>query len=140
MQGAAPTLGETKIARNAILKIIGEVLNASQQLIGEYDRLNEMIVGIWDAEPEGVAEAWTEDVEKTARLLKVGAATAFRNMKMVLGADVEADNVVEEGSERMDAVETMELNYELQKSLQYAERGVKKMVKGLPQDEGHQDD
>jgi hypothetical protein len=27
---------------------------------------------------------------------------------------------------------TRELNYELQKSLRYAERGVKRMVKGLP--------
>jgi hypothetical protein len=38
---------------------------------------------------------------------------------------------------RMKAVEKMELNYKLHTSLQYAERGVKWMAKGLSIDEGH---
>lgn len=141
VQGTPPTLGETKIARNAVFRSVADVLKAAQRLVGEYDRLDKMILGMRDAEPEGVAEAWIEDVEKTTRLLKIGAETAIRNVKKVLGADVEVDGITgtREESERMDAVEKMELNYELHKSLHYAERGVKKMVKGLSQDAGHGD-
>ncbi|KAF1363203.1 hypothetical protein EJ07DRAFT_173911 [Lizonia empirigonia] len=136
VQGSSPTLGDTKIARNAIFKSFANILTASQHLIGEYDGLDKKITGMRDAEPEGRVEAWAEDVDKTARLLKIGAETAIRNVKKVLGAEVEAEEAVE-SNEGLAAVGNMELNYELQKSLQYAERGVKKMVKGLPQDEGH---
>ncbi|KZM27902.1 uncharacterized protein EKO05_0005810 [Ascochyta rabiei] len=137
VQGVSPTLVDTKIARNAVFKSVADVLKASEHLIGEYVKLDAMITGIRDAEPEGVAEAWTEDIEKTARLLKTGAEIAIRNVKRVLGADVEVDerDVRMEAGERMDGIEKMELKYELQKSLQYVEKGVKKMVKNLPQDE-----
>ena len=110
---------------------------ASEHLVGEYDRLDKMVVSMRDAEPEGITEAWTEDVERTARLLKIGAETAIRNVKKVLGADVgsEEEGEAEDEGERLQGPEKMVLSYELQKSLQYAERGVKKMVKCLPQDE-----
>ena len=73
---------------------------------------------------------------QTARLLRVGAETAIRNVKKVLGADVgDEETEAEDESARLQGLEKMVLNYELQKSLQYAERGVKKMVKCLPQDE-----
>lgn len=139
VQGAFPTLGDTKIARNAIFKSIANILTASQHLVSEYDGLDKKITGMRDTEPEGLVETWTGDVDKTARLLKIGAETAIRNVKEVLGAEVEAEEAVgsNEEEEALAAVGNMELNYELQKSLQYAERGVKKMVKGLPQDEGH---
>ncbi|KAJ4359080.1 hypothetical protein N0V95_002474 [Ascochyta clinopodiicola] len=137
VQGVTPTLGDTKIARNAVFKSVADVLTASEQLIEEYARLNEVTTGIREAEPEGVAEAWAEDVEKTERLLKVGAETAIRNLKKVLGADVEIDgaDMRTEAGKGMDRVEKMELKYELQRSLHYAEKGVKKMVKYLPHDE-----
>ncbi|KAF9700338.1 hypothetical protein EKO04_001410 [Ascochyta lentis] len=137
IQGVPPTLGNTKIARNAIFKSAANICAASEHLVDEYIRLDTAIAEIQAAEPEGVAEAWTADVEKTARLLKIGAETAIKNLKKVLGADVEANKKDEkiEAGEGMDKIEKMELNYELQKSLQYAERGVKKMVKNLPQDE-----
>lgn len=108
-------------------------------MVGEYNRLDRKIVGMRDAEPEGIAEAWTEDVEKTARLLKIGAKSAIRNVKKVLGADVEVDNMedLREEDQGMKTVEEMELNYELHTSLQYAERGVKRMVKCLPIEGGH---
>lgn len=139
VQGSVPTLGETEIARNAVFRSVANVLTASEHLVGEYDRLDRMIMGIRDAEPEGVAEAWTEEVESTAKLLKIGAEAAIRNVKKVLGADVEDDGTEETGEkrERMEGVDKMELNYELQKSLQYTERGVRKMVKSLLQDGDH---
>lgn len=42
---------------------------------------------------------------------------------------------MESEGDRMEALDKMELNYELKQSLQYAERGVRKMVKNTPLDE-----
>lgn len=137
MQGTPHTFGESKIARNAVFASGATVLRASKDLVDEYVRLDTIIVGMRDAKPEGVAESWTEEVDKTARLLKIGAETAIRNVKKVLGADVEegdadGSTLVEDG-ETMEVLEQMELNYELRKGLLFAERGVKKMAKGLPE-------
>lgn len=71
----------------------------------------------------------------------MGARVALRNVKKVLGADVQGDDLetAEQDSEVRVEVsvepEKMELNYDLLKSLRYAERGVKRMVKGLPSGE-----
>lgn len=136
VQGVPPTLSDTKIVRNAVFKSVAHVLTVSEHLVGEYDRLEKVIAGMRDAEPEGIAEAWTEDVEKTARLLRVGAETAVKNVKKVLGADVEADDAKDNRGENEETstVQEMELNYELKKSLYSADRGVRKMVQSLPQD------
>ncbi|KAJ4381750.1 hypothetical protein N0V86_003115 [Didymella sp. IMI 355093] len=136
VQGTPPTFGETKIARNAVFKTVASVLMASEQLVGEYDRLDKMIVGTRDAELEGVAESWAEEVDNTAKLLKIGAESAIKNVKKVLGADAKVDDLegsvpIEEHGGKLDALEKMELNYELHKGLYFAERGVKKMVKSL---------
>ncbi len=133
MSGTLPTLGNTKIARNAIFKSLAQTLTVSNHLISEYDRLDKVTVGVRNAEPEGVAEAWVEDVEKTADLLRSGAEIAKRKVKKVLGADVEADSMGNnrQPRERKDVVEDAALNYELLQSLWFAEAGVQKMVKGL---------
>lgn len=137
ISGTTPTIGNTKIARNAVFKSAANVLTVSGHLIDEYDRLENLIAGMRDAEPEGIAEAWAEDVEGTARLLRIGAESGIRNVKKVLGADVEDADTggTKEEGKRMDGVDNMELNFELRKNLQYAEKGVKKMVRGLPSDE-----
>ena len=102
--------------------------------------MNKLITDMQDAQPKGVAEGWADDVGKTARLLKMGAGTAIRNVKKVLEADVGDDGVEgageqgEEG-EKMGTVEDMELNYGLRESLQFAESGVRNMVKNVPYDE-----
>lgn len=139
VQGTPSTFGESKIARNAVFGSVATVLRASIELVGEYDRLDKIIIRMQEAEAEGVAESWTEESDKAARLLKIGAETAIRNVKKVLGADVEegdaeGSTLVEDG-ETMEALEQMELNYGLHKGLFFAERGVKKMVKDLPQPE-----
>ncbi|KAF3037781.1 hypothetical protein E8E12_003608 [Didymella heteroderae] len=139
VQGTPPTFGESKIVRNAVLKSVASVLTASRELVHEYDRLDKMVVGIREAEPEGVAESWAEEVNRTAKLLKIGAETATKHVQKVLGADVEGGDtkgstLVEDG-ETMEALERMELNCELHKGLVYAERGIKKMIKGLSEPE-----
>lgn len=127
-------LGETKIARNTAFKSIASILTVSEHLVSEYDRLDKTIVGLRDAEPEGIAEAWTEEIDKTARLLRIGAETAIKNVRKVLGA-AEVNDTEEVDGETMEPLEKMELNYELYESLHCVERGVKKMVKSLPKDE-----
>lgn len=135
--GAPRTLGDTKIASKPASNSVARIIRRSKALIDEYHRLNKLILDAHDAEPEGVAEGWADNVERTARPLKIGAETAIKNVKKVLGVDVGNDVVegADEEGEKMDAVEDMELNYGLHESLHFAERGVRNMVKGLPDDE-----
>lgn len=69
----------------------------------------------------------------------MGARVAVRNVKKVLGAVVDGDDNDAEVKREDEMQEGdgggQELNYDLQKSLRYAERGVKRMVRGLPEDE-----
>jgi hypothetical protein len=96
-----------------------------------------MISGLQDGEKESVTDKWAHDIMETEKQLTLGARVARRNVKKVLGAveedDARADEEVDKGDD--DNKENADLNYELHKSLRYAERGVKRMAKGLPQDE-----
>jgi hypothetical protein len=106
-------------------------------LLEEYERLDKMISDMRDEQTYPMAETWHQDLEGTKQKLEMGARVALRNVKKVLGAEVNDDAVAAggEGDEEMTLVEDDSLNYELQKSLRYVERGVKRMVKGLPADE-----
>ncbi|CAO2655917.1 Nn.00g047200.m01.CDS01 [Neocucurbitaria sp. VM-36] len=137
-QGESPTFMGTSIAGNAAYASVVDVLTASEGLIAQYQRLDNIIKDLWNEDAESVADKWKQDIHETEMQLKMGARVALRNVKKVLGADVESDEVVaaEEGvDENMEGVVGEELDYELQKSLRYAERGIKRMVKGLPKDE-----
>lgn len=96
-----------------------------------------MFSDLRDEQTNPIAETWHQDLQSTQQKLEMGARVALRNVKKVLGADVEEDerDAVGNGDEEMQDVDDDRLNYELQKSLRYAERGVKRMVKGLPGDE-----
>jgi len=138
-EGEAPTYTGTSIAENAAYTPVAGVLAASENLIKEYERLDKMSKDMQQEDAKPVAETWNQELAEAERQLKMGARVALRNVKKVLGADTEEDErgVTEgDGDEEMqDAEGGQELNYELQKSLRYAERGVKRMVKGLPDDE-----
>ena len=96
-----------------------------------------MIAKLREEQPDTIADTWKQDIEDTDKQLKKGARVALRNVKKVLGADVEHSLMTDEdGDVDMEGGEKVELNYELQKSLRYAERGVKRMVKGLPMSDG----
>ncbi|KAF7673640.1 60s ribosomal protein l15 [Alternaria burnsii] len=125
----------TRIAGNAIYASITTILTASSSLVNEYRRLDDMITKLRNEQPAALVDTWKHDVEDTDRQLRRGARVALRNVKKMLDADVE-DVVMgeadEDGDVKMEDGEEVELNYELRKSLRYAERGVKRMVKGLP--------
>lgn len=99
----------------------------------EYNTFETMIAEMAGEDKNPITETWTRDMEETERLLKLGHRTALRNVKQVLGAE---DGEGEDGDmEEAEDKNHAELNYELLKSLRYAERGVKRMVKGIPKDE-----
>jgi hypothetical protein len=84
-----------------------------------------------------VTETWAQDVAETEKQLRLGHKVALRNVRKVLGANNCVDGTGAPEDQEVDGREMMagELNYELLKTLRYAERGVKRMVKGLPKEE-----
>jgi hypothetical protein len=141
VKGDTLTFTGTHIAGNAVYMSVISILSASEGLVKEYQRLDDMIANLRDEQPDSIADRWKQIIEDTDRQLKMGARVALRNVKKVLGADVEGDGlggVDKDGDVDMEGEgKRAELNYELHKSLRYAERGVKRMVKGLPVDEAY---
>lgn len=139
VQGETLTFTGTKIAENAAYIPVANILATSESLIKEYDRLDTMITDMRGEEAELAAETWQQEIHEAERQLKMGARVALRNVKKVLGVDMENEGkgaTDGDGDEEMEDVDAGKgLNYELQRSLRYAERGVKRMVKGLPDDE-----
>jgi hypothetical protein len=131
-------LPSTTIAENATFAPVADILTASECLIAQYERLDDMVSKMQSDQAGPMTEIWNQDLQEAERQLKMGARVALRNVKRVLGAVVEDEAIrAQDGDEEVadnDEGEK-ELNYELQKSLRYAERGVKRMVKGLSVDE-----
>jgi hypothetical protein len=122
----------TQIARNAAYTPVADVLASSEALLREYERLDKVSKDMRDGQTEPHADIWHKELQEAERQLQLGARVAVRKVTKMLGAEVESDG---DG----DTLETegadQDLNYGLHKSLRYAERGVKRMVKGLPEDE-----
>jgi hypothetical protein len=132
------TFSGTAIAENTTYIPVAEVLRASDDLSKEYERLNGMITDIDAEHMEPIAETWQQELHDIERHLQMGARVALRNVKKVLGADMDNGKGADKEGLELDPTggeAKYELNYELQKSLRYAERGVKRMVKGLPHEE-----
>lgn len=97
-----------------------------------------MIAKLREEQPDTIADTWKQDIEDTDKQLKKGARVAVRNVKKMLGGNAENPVMTDEdGDVDMEGDAKVGLNYELQRSLRYAERGVKRMVKGLPMNDGH---
>ncbi len=99
---------------------------ACQNLVSEYDAFESMVAGMAAEHDSPVTQTWVREMQKTERLLELGRKSGVRNLKSVLGDDVE------DGGIREDDIN---LDYRLLKSLTYAERGVRRMVKGLPEEQ-----
>ena len=101
-------------------------------MIDEYDELDKAITTMRDEGRTDISETWKEDIENTKENLRKGARTALSRARKVLGAEVqcapETSGVDADADEDMEGVE---LNYELPKRLRCAERGVKRMIKGI---------
>lgn len=137
-----PTFPGTTIATNTAYPPVGEAITASENLLKEYARLDDMIKGMRKEQMQPLGETWNQDIEEADGKLRMGARVALRRVGKVLGID----KMEEDGDEIMgeedgvvvtsrEEVEMGEKSYELQKSLRYAERGVRRMVKGLKEEE-----
>ncbi len=132
----------TKIAGNAFYASLNEMIAFSEGLVKEYQRLDNMAGDLQDEDTKSMVDTWMQSVGKTETQLRMGARIAQRNVLKVLGADIQDEGGKmdhegegEEGMDAGEASEGKELNMELHKTLKYAERAVKKMVKGLPNDD-----
>lgn len=126
----------TRIATNPAYAPVSEVLTASEALLDDYMRLDKQFTDMRSAQAEPVGETWHQELQETERQLKLGARVAVRKVNKVLGAAVEDDDddLLREGEVQGAEEEEQKLNYGLLKSLGYVERGVKRMVKGLPEE------
>ena len=80
-----------------------------------------------------IMDVWARDMKETERLLILGHKKAVRDVKKVLGVkteEIEGEDWNVNGFQRDES-----RDYDLHKSLRYAERGVRRMVKGLPMSE-----
>lgn len=121
------TYPNTTIATNAIFDSVNKVEAACATLTKEYAAFDELMETMAADERSAVLmKEWTRDIAETERRLRLGHRTAIRNVKKVLGAEL--DESEEEGQSEEG------LNMQLLQGLQYVERGVKRMVKGVPVD------
>jgi len=131
-EGETATFPHTKIASNPTLASAKKVNTACQRLLSEYNSLEATLAGMAEDVNNTATERWARDVEETERRLRLGHKIAVRNVKRMLDGKVKENDMDEE--EAASGFVQKELNMALHKSLGYAERGVKRMVKGLPQD------
>lgn len=130
------TFPNTTIATNPASSRASRASALSESLLAEYKSFEAMIAGLAGDRMNTLSKLWAQDVAETERKLRLGHKVALRNVKKVLGAEDggRAEGVADEDMDGESNV-VEELNYELLKGLGYAERGVKRMVKGLPKDE-----
>ncbi|KAL6708974.1 hypothetical protein ACN47E_002101 [Coniothyrium glycines] len=139
--GSNVSFAGTKITGNTVYTSITSVVASSEDLIKEYRRLDGMIAEMRPENPGAIAAEWSAEIKQADGQLKLGARVALRNVKKVLGAEVENDDVaVTDAEDDVDMVDSEDteknrLNFDLYTSLRYAERGVTRMAKGLPSDE-----
>ncbi|KAF2116180.1 hypothetical protein BDV96DRAFT_44840 [Lophiotrema nucula] len=120
----------TSIARSAAYSPVDQVLRASKKMVDEYNTIEKLVEDITPKDDQQITEAWREEVKNTQRKLDIGHKVALRGVKRVLGVEDEVEENVEGEEEWPD----VPLNQELQRTLYYAERGVKRLAKGLPYD------
>ncbi|KAK7182726.1 hypothetical protein PSPO01_11307 [Paraphaeosphaeria sporulosa] len=130
------TFETTRIACNSIYHSALRVDAARRSMLFEYAGLEATIAKMGGDHMNTVTEKWVQDIGREDRLLRLGHKTAVKRVKKVLGAKAQGqETLVEEteGEEKGIGVQD-ELNMELLQGLKYAERGIKRMVKGVPKD------
>ncbi|KAF2193821.1 hypothetical protein K469DRAFT_712654 [Zopfia rhizophila CBS 207.26] len=119
------------------------LIQASRDVVNHYEKISEKMDATVLTREKHITKAWEQDVYNTARKLEVGHRKALKNVKKVLGMDdgqeemnrvEKVDQGVEGDSEGDGEMPHTPVNYGLHNALRYTERGVKRMVKGLPKD------
>ena len=126
-EDAPAQYANTSIAMDPHWQPANELLEACGKLVTDYEKFESVLKATAHrARDENVVDAWQKDVDDTDRLLRLGHKIALRKVNTMLGEAVEEDEEKEPG---------VELDHGFVEALQYAERGVKRMVKGVPEDE-----
>ncbi|KAF2001842.1 hypothetical protein P154DRAFT_574520 [Amniculicola lignicola CBS 123094] len=129
----------TLIAQNPQLPPAAEALKTCGALVVRFAETENMIAGLQlKGGDKSSMQEWKNDLDETEGKLTLGYRVAMRKTMKVLGAeevDGQSGKNSKEDAEVEDAMKGVELNYDLQNGLRYMERGVKRMVKGLPVDE-----
>ncbi|KAF1956923.1 hypothetical protein CC80DRAFT_471228 [Byssothecium circinans] len=125
----SPTLPNTKISMNATIEIASKLNKKCQTLISDYEEFEAMITQMAGEQKNSVTDTWTQDVKDTEEKLTLEYKLAIKKVEKMLGGHAEEDENGPGKGEDSGKV------YELHKCLKYAERGVKRMVKGLPKEE-----
>ncbi|PVH94299.1 hypothetical protein DM02DRAFT_676276 [Periconia macrospinosa] len=120
-------------AANSLHMSLSTISESCQSLLFKYNSLENLITQMANELDTSVTEAWATDVAETEKLLGLGHKQAVRGMKRALGMGAGGTG---EEIPRIEGFQKEEKHgFELQKSLRCAERGVRRMVKGLPRSE-----
>ncbi|KAF2262701.1 hypothetical protein CC78DRAFT_582287 [Lojkania enalia] len=131
------TMAGTNIAQCLAYAPANEIIDASRTLVTEYNSMEKLIYDTCTKENQSIGEVWQKDVDKLEDLLYMGHRIAMRSVRKVLGLPSEhadKDRDYEDDMEAVDNVPDFSVDNGLHRTLQYAERGVKRTVKGLPRE------
>lgn len=120
-----------------------EIVHASRNLLKDYEDMSQKLSASSPKEEQQIADEWQKNVDHTSRILQIGYKKALKDVESIIGighTETEGDKDTEMTDQQDDGeVEDGELmkrqcDTGLEKTLRYAERGVKRLAKGLPDD------
>jgi len=120
------------------------VIELSRGLVSEYETISTKVRPVLPEQDRSIIICWQNHFDNTVRLLGIGHKLALRDVGKVLNLNEGNENEKVENTEDEDesgvgsAFPWVKASRPvgLMSTLQYAERGVKRMAKGLPLDEG----
>jgi hypothetical protein len=119
-------------------------IELSRGLVSEYETISTKVRPVLPEQDRSIIVDWQNHFDNTVRLLGIGHKLALRDVGKVLNLNEGNENEKVENTEDEDESGVgsafpwvkASRSVGLMLTLQYAERGVKRMAKGLPLDEG----
>ena len=121
-------------------------IELSRGLVSEYETISTKVRPVLPEQDRSIIVDWQNHFDNTVRLLGIGHKLALRDVGKVLDLNEGNENENEKVENTEDEDESgvgsafpwvkASRSVGLMSTLQYAERGVKRMAKGLPLDEG----
>ena len=120
------------------------MIELSRSLVSEYETISTEVRPVLPEQDRSIIIDWQNHFDNTVRLLGIGHKLALRDVGKVLDLNEGNKNENVENTEDDDESGVASAfpwvkasrSVGLMSTLQYAERGVKRMAKGLPLDEG----
>ena len=140
---AASTPLVLSVATHQFCTTADRLVRASRKLVADYETMaahvGEAATAVHRAADDDAVRAWSANVRRTRSLLEHGYRTMLRRGARLLGVGADEGVPAEEPGERgpvkdAEADIAAERDGDVLTTLRYAERGVKRMAKGLPQD------